>query len=61
MGNCKGCEGCSAEEGCCDARSIDQDYTDHYDTRMHKCRCVTCLVKMICTEVCKPYEDLWDQ
>lgn len=53
MENCKGCYGCYLEDRrrvCFLLGQIDEE-----------CPCSMCLVKVICSEACKPYYKFWDK
>lgn len=57
MENCKGCH---SMDGCHEYRNMSRELTDHYDKRIDKCPCPTCIIKMICDEPCEPYNYIWD-
>ncbi len=54
----EGCEGCSVMTKCYKSFSTDL-YKSYYKSRMVKCPCKTCLVKVVCDDVCEQYAKVW--
>ncbi len=55
----QGCEGCSVENKCYE-KGDTGNLRVYYRNRIGKCPCKTCLVKMICDDICQDYRTAWN-